>query len=76
MWGDFGAWWDANVVHGGINTSGWLPDKGAIEAGPVKFKWDQPSGSILTTITGAEEEDYLKYGAILLGIYVIMTKWK
>ena len=75
-WGRFGSWWDSHVVHGGINTSSWIPAKGSVEVGPAKFKWDESGGGILTNLTGQDEEDYLKYGAILLGVYVIMTKWK
>jgi len=76
MWGKFSSWWDSNVVHGGINTSGWIPEKGSVGYMGAELAWDQPSGSILTTISRADEEDYLKYGAILLGIYVVITKWK
>jgi len=76
MWGKFSSWWDSHVVQVVLNTSGKVPQKGSLEAGPLKFKWDEKGAGIIGGLTGQDEEDYLKYGAILLGVYVIMTKWK
>jgi hypothetical protein len=67
---NFGSWWDDNVVHGGLNTSGlanemktWkLPASGQISAGGMNFGWGAPG-----------EDDMLKYGFMAVGVYLV---WK
>ena len=63
-----GAWWDDNIVHGGLNTSAiaeevktWkLPESGKVSFKGLDFGWG-----------GAGEEDMLKYGFMALGVFVV-----
>ena len=68
MFKKIGSWWDANVVHGGLNTAGiveevktWkLPESGNISYKGLDFGWGAPG-----------EDEMLKYGFMALGVYVV-----